>query len=411
MRRNPLQRAPSSRTRSIGRIALMTISGLAAGSAVVALSGPALAQPPEPPPPEHTTAPATPSPTHTAPTPEPTHSTVSPHVPVPPPSSHSTAPRPPAPVPSQRSETPSVLGESTTRAVKCKRVTIVYAGGFNDPTKGTDFTDPLRSKLMGAGLTVSRDVVQVDFPALHPGLLTAWKGKDLPNEAGTDAAEKAVADTLNSLELPEDGCTVLVGYSTGTVAIEKALSTGPVRVEPTAGNRIAAVELFADPTNLERVPGILPHAVGGEYESRTIRPECNPGDPLCAQRAVELSDQQLLDQLDACQNADLGACLARQHLPPAYKTKAEEAATEATCRVLGGACSAANRTPPGTGTVVDGDTLWGLAEKFYNDGSRWRRIYNANRGRIEKTALEHGFPSSHDGDLIFPGTDLVIPTS
>lgn len=30
-------------------------------------------------------------------------------------------------------------------------------------------------------------------------------------------------------------------------------------------------------------------------------------------------------------------------------------------------------------TVVAGDTLWKLAKKFYGDGSKWSRIYNANQ--------------------------------
>ncbi len=35
-----------------------------------------------------------------------------------------------------------------------------------------------------------------------------------------------------------------------------------------------------------------------------------------------------------------------------------------------------------TYVVRKGDTLYGLARKFYNDQSRWRDIYNANRDRL-----------------------------
>jgi len=49
-------------------------------------------------------------------------------------------------------------------------------------------------------------------------------------------------------------------------------------------------------------------------------------------------------------------------------------------------------------TVVSGDTLSGIAERFYHDAADWPTIYNANR------ALIGGNP-----DLIFPGERLTIP--
>lgn len=50
-----------------------------------------------------------------------------------------------------------------------------------------------------------------------------------------------------------------------------------------------------------------------------------------------------------------------------------------------------------THTVVDGDTLWGLAQRYYQNPFDWRRIWEANRVRIE------------DPNLIFPGQVLMIP--
>ena len=52
---------------------------------------------------------------------------------------------------------------------------------------------------------------------------------------------------------------------------------------------------------------------------------------------------------------------------------------------------------PATHTVVDGDTLWDLAESFYGDPFDWRRIWEANRGQVE------------DPNLILPGWVLNIP--
>jgi LysM repeat protein len=51
-------------------------------------------------------------------------------------------------------------------------------------------------------------------------------------------------------------------------------------------------------------------------------------------------------------------------------------------------------------TVVDGETLWSLAQRYYNDPGRWPQIYEANRapaGQVE------------DARLIYPGEVLVIP--
>lgn len=52
---------------------------------------------------------------------------------------------------------------------------------------------------------------------------------------------------------------------------------------------------------------------------------------------------------------------------------------------------------PGTHNVVDGDTLWDLAQRYYGDPFEWRRIWEANRDRIQ------------DPNLIYPGQVLTIP--
>ena len=50
-----------------------------------------------------------------------------------------------------------------------------------------------------------------------------------------------------------------------------------------------------------------------------------------------------------------------------------------------------------THTFVKGDTLWGLARKYYGEGSKWRLIRDANQSRIPKSKN------------IRPGARLVIP--
>ena len=67
------------------------------------------------------------------------------------------------------------------------------------------------------------------------------------------------------------------------------------------------------------------------------------------------------------------------------------------------------KTKSSTYTVKSGDCLWNIARKFYGDGTKWKKIYDANKTIIEKTAKKHGFKSSSNGHWIFPGTKLTIP--
>jgi len=48
-------------------------------------------------------------------------------------------------------------------------------------------------------------------------------------------------------------------------------------------------------------------------------------------------------------------------------------------------------------TIVKGDTLWEIASKFYDDGSKYPRIVEANLEVIK------------DADLIYPGQTIRIP--
>lgn len=61
--------------------------------------------------------------------------------------------------------------------------------------------------------------------------------------------------------------------------------------------------------------------------------------------------------------------------------------------------------------VKPGDNLWNIARKCYGgSGEDWIRIYNANKAAIEKTAKKHGRHDSDEGDWIYPGTILTIPS-
>lgn len=60
-------------------------------------------------------------------------------------------------------------------------------------------------------------------------------------------------------------------------------------------------------------------------------------------------------------------------------------------------------------TIKSGDTLWGIATRFYRNGSQWTKIYKANKSIIESTAKKRGFRSSSNGHWIFPGVKIQIP--
>lgn len=51
-----------------------------------------------------------------------------------------------------------------------------------------------------------------------------------------------------------------------------------------------------------------------------------------------------------------------------------------------------------TYTVVKGDSLWGIAKKYYGDGSKYTTIFNANTDKIQ------------NANLIYPGQVLTIPS-
>lgn len=54
--------------------------------------------------------------------------------------------------------------------------------------------------------------------------------------------------------------------------------------------------------------------------------------------------------------------------------------------------------PPRTYTVVSGDCLWTIAQRYYGNGAAWPKIYDANRSKITKSP-----------NLIYPGQVFVIP--
>lgn len=64
-----------------------------------------------------------------------------------------------------------------------------------------------------------------------------------------------------------------------------------------------------------------------------------------------------------------------------------------------------------THTVVSGDTLWRIAEKYYGNGAEWPRILEANSEVIASAAEDNRLGEEHranPGHWIFPGTVLAL---
>jgi LysM repeat protein len=80
--------------------------------------------------------------------------------------------------------------------------------------------------------------------------------------------------------------------------------------------------------------------------------------------------------------------------PEAELTKAEPV-EEAVAEPVAEEVAPAPEPEPRTYTVVSGDTLWAIAERFYGDGSKYQVIADAS-----------GIPNP---DLIHPGQVLTIP--
>lgn len=76
-------------------------------------------------------------------------------------------------------------------------------------------------------------------------------------------------------------------------------------------------------------------------------------------------------------------------------TETERATTDATPETL-------------SYTIKSGDTLYTLAKRYLGDGAKYTEIYSANQETIENAAKSHGYASSSNGHLIFPGTVITI---
>jgi Uncharacterized protein containing LysM domain len=85
-----------------------------------------------------------------------------------------------------------------------------------------------------------------------------------------------------------------------------------------------------------------------------------------------------------------------------YRSYGVKGVTESNGKIMqsGNARTTENSPQPGspqTYRVVSGDTLWAIAKRFYGNGAKYSKIFDANRNIIKSP------------DLIFPNQILTIP--
>lgn len=95
---------------------------------------------------------------------------------------------------------------------------------------------------------------------------------------------------------------------------------------------------------------------------------------------------------DSTSSADVTSTTAASDLPPTTPVSPEPALTVTTP-----SSTEATAAIPRMYTVRRGDTLIGLARRFYNDQNRWKDIWNANRSVIA------------DPNRIMPGWEIRLP--
>ncbi|MDG4859285.1 LysM peptidoglycan-binding domain-containing protein, partial [Streptomyces sp. T-3] len=132
-------------------------------------------------------------------------------------------------------------------------------------------------------------------------------------------------------------------------------------------------------------------------EIRRLNPDLPQGAMLPAGSVVHLpadahlrtpTDQD--DPTSAATPADSSADSVRPHQGAAARPVTESVRTD----------GETDRTH----TVQAGETLWGVAEEELGDGSRFREIFEANRGEPQP-----GGRTFTEPDLIFPGQELDLP--
>ena len=83
----------------------------------------------------------------------------------------------------------------------------------------------------------------------------------------------------------------------------------------------------------------------------------------------------------------------KEYIKPKVKKTTKDSKAKTSTRTT----KSSNKNSGKTYTVKSGDCLWNIAKQFYGDGSKYTKIYEANKDKISNP------------DLIYVGQVLTIP--
>lgn len=151
------------------------------------------------------------------------------------------------------------------------------------------------------------------------------------------------------------------------------------------GDKKSDTETVKGPSRVLREAGIDPSGlkcdIGGDG-TLTVSGSCASG----AERDRIISVLQDMPNVSRVVN-EINVQAQAPEPAPAAPPEPAEAAEGATAQAIGGRSY----------TVQPGDTLWKISKEMYGEGSKYMKIFEANKDKLENP------------DKIFPGQELVIP--
>ena len=146
--------------------------------------------------------------------------------------------------------------------------------------------------------------------------------------------------------------------------------------------------MTTSPSQLLRQSGIEPSGLKFAYNNNNISVS-----GTVAGQADGYRIREILAAIDGISGVAVDVSVAE----PADVSAEPAAQSEAEATPEPAASAGSGSAEQRTYVVQSGDTLWIIAEKIYGSGSKYMKIYEANRDLLE------------DPDQIFPGQELKIP--
>ena len=264
------------------------------------------------------------------------------------------------------------------------------AGELSDTAKPFTYEhDPMENPKAAQDIIVNPDAVYGYSPSPDSVRLKEYADADWSDEALVESARQqrlAYHESISELyRLIEQ----MLGEAKNVEEIARAVST--------RRNEIRLESYKDNPEGLEKVKksnletygnenGPTPESLYEKYGSwQTVLEKAlssNPGMDACLGMYDDYYDTYDLEERS----------LAAGSASSSNNTQAGEEASETVEKEAGDTASQ-------TYTVVPGDSLWNIAQEKYDDGEKWRVIYDANKDAIR------------DPGLIFPGQELEIPNA